>query len=255
MSRVLVTGSDRPVGAALLSRLARHQLVPVAAVGDPAGPVTAIDHDLIADGRLAVDLDAHHSIHAALDKVDALIHAADVRPGGSDDIATSVRAMASACADRGVHMVLVSRVGADLSSLGHRKALWQAERVVEQTPGLDWTIQRVTHTHPAVERLMQGPWLPLPSGTPIQPVSPDDVAGRVVGLVQAGPSKRVRDFGGPELLRFADAVHIYKQVRGSVPRKVPLPAIGVIGEAVQGIHVTQTGDRGRQTFRAWLKGA
>ena len=169
------------------------------------------------------------------------------------NIPDTARALASACADRGVPLTFISRVGADVSSLAHRRALWQAEQVVEQTPGLHYTIQRITHTHPAAERLLQGPWLPLPPQTPIQPVSPDDVAGRVVGLVQAGPSQRVRDYGGPELMRFADVAHIYKQLRGSTPRKVPLPSVGVIAEAVNGVHVTESGDRGTETFRAWLE--
>lgn len=253
MNRVLVTGTDRPVGAAILPRLVRHGLVPVAAVGDAASAITAVDHDLVADGQIAVDLDIHANIAAALDDIAAVIHAVDVRPGGSEDIALTARALASACADKGVHLLLISRVGADSSSLAHRKALWQAEQVLERTEGLDYTIQRVTHTHPATEQLLRGPWLPLPQHTPIQPVSPDDIAGRVVGLVQAGPSQRVRDYGGPELMRFADVVHIYKQVRGSAPRKVPVPSVGVISEAVAGVHVTESGDRGSETFRSWLE--
>lgn len=253
MTRVLVTGTDRPIGRATIPRLARYDCIPVAAVGDAAGAVVAIDHDLVADHQIAVDLDTHSSILGALDGFDALIHTADARPGGSESVTESARAMATACADRNVHLVYVSRVGADASSIDHRQQLWKAEQVIEQTNGLAYTLQRITHTHPSVERLMQGPWLPLPAGTPIQPVSPADVAARVVGLVQAGPSERVRDYGGPELLRFADAAHIYKQVRGSVPRKVPLPKMGVIGEAVNGVHVTQTGDRGNETFREWLK--
>lgn len=253
MTRVLVTGTDRPVGAAILPRLVRHGLSPVAAVGDPAGAITAIDQDLVATGRIAVDLDVHASVSVALENIDAVIHAADVRPGGSDDIPDTVRALATACADREVPLLLLSRVGADVSSLAHRRALWQAEQVVEHTPGLRYTIQRITHPHPAAERLLQGPWLPLPPQTPIQPVSPDDVAGRVVGLVQAGPSQRVRDYGGPELMRFADLAHIHKQVRGSVPRKIPLPTVGVIAEAVDGVHVTESGARGTETFRAWLE--
>jgi uncharacterized protein YbjT (DUF2867 family) len=252
MRRVLVTGTDRPVGKAILPRLVKHKITPVAAVGDPGGSILAIDHDLIADGEINVDVSGHGSIAEALEGVDAVIHAADIRPGGSTDIPDSTRALASACAHRGIHLVFLSRVGADVSSLAHRKALWQAEQVVEQTDGLGYTIQRLTHTHPSTARLCKGPWLPLPPGTPIQPVSPNDVAGRAVGLVQVGPSERVRDYGGPELMRFAEVAHIYKQVHGSIPRKVPLPTIGVIGEAVDGVHVTKTGDRGTETFRDWL---
>ena len=75
---------------------------------------------------------------------------------------------------------------------------------------------------------------------------------RIQRVMVVGPSHRVRDYGGPELLKFAEAAHIYKQVRGSIPRKVPLPSFGVIGEAVSGIHVSKTGDRGTETFREWL---
>jgi len=253
MSRVLVTGTDRPIGRAILPRLVKHELTPVAGVGDTAGPVMSIDHDLIADGQVGVDLDTHGSISVALENISTVIHAADIRPGGSADIPESTRALATACADRGVHLIFLSRVGSDLSSLSHRKALWQAEQVVEQTDGLGYTIQRITHTHPSVEALLQRPWLPLPPAAAIQPVSPKDVAGRVVGLVKVGPSQRVRDYGGPELMRFADVAHIYKQVRGSAPRKVPLPNVGVLSEAIEGVHVTDSGDRGNETFRRWLE--
>ncbi len=252
MTRVLVTGTDRPIGKAILPRLVKYGFTPVAAVGDAVGPMTSIDHDLIADGQVMVELDTHSSISAALEGISTLIHTADARPGGSHDIPESVRAMAAACADRDVHLIFLSRVGADVSSLSHRKKLWQAEQVVEQTDGLGYTIQRITHTHPAVEKLLQGPWLPLPKATPIQPVSPNDVAGRLVGLIQVGPSQRVRDYGGPELMRFADVTHIYKQARKTIPRKVPLPKVGVLAEALAGVHVTKTGDRGTETFRQWL---
>ena len=253
MTRVLVTGTDRAIGKAILPRLIKHGLLPVAVVGDVAGSVMCIDHDLIADGQVDAGVGAHTTIGAALDGVSAVIHAADVRPGGTHDIPDAMRALATACVDRDVHLLLLSRVGTDISSISHRKQLWKAEQVVEQTAGLRHTIQRVTHTHPSVEKLLQGPWLPLPQGTPIQPVSPDDIAGRVVGLVQAGPSQRVRDYGGPELMRFADVAHIYKQVRKKLPRKIPLPSFGVISEAVDGVHVSKTGDRGTETFRQWLE--
>ena len=252
MTRVLVSGTDRPIGKAILPRLVKHELTPVAGVGDMAGPVMCIDHDLIADGQVGVELDTHGSIAAALDGISTVIHTADARPGGSHDVPDAARALAAACADRGVHLIFISRVGADISSLAHRKALWQAEQVIEQTDGLGYTIQRVTHTHPSIEKLLQGPFLPLPKATPVQPVSPSDIAGRVVGLVQVGPSQRVRDYGGPELMRFADAAHIYKQVRDTLPRKVPLPKVGVLAEAIAGVHVTKTGDRGTESFRQWL---
>jgi len=253
MTRVLVTGTDRPIGKAMLSRLVKHDLIPVAGVGDFAGPVMSIDQNAISGGHVDIDLDAHSSVTAALEGISTVIHAADTRPNGSDDIADAARALASACADRDIHLIFLSRVGCDLSSLSHRKNLWQAEQVVEQTDGLGYTIQRITHSHPAVEKLLQGPWLPLPKATPIQPVSPHDVAGRVVGLVKVGPSHRVRDYGGPELMRFDDAAHIYKQAGNPLPRKLPIPKIPVVAEALAGVHVTPTGDRGTQTFREWLK--
>lgn len=252
MTRVLVTGTDRPVGKAVLPRLIKYDLTPVALVGDLSGPVMSIDHDLIADAQVGVELDTHSTIAGAMSGVSAVIHTADARPGGNHDLPDAMRALATACAEHGVHLIMLSRVGTDVSSLSHRKKLWQAEQVVEQTEGLGYTIQRITHTHPAVEKLLQGPWLPLPKATPIQPVSPADVAGRAVGLVQVGPSQRVRDYGGPELFRFADAAHIYKQERKTLPRRIPLPKVRAISEAVEGIHVTKSGDRGSETFRQWL---
>lgn len=253
MTRVLVTGTDRPTGQAVIPRLLRHGITPIALAGDVGGSVVTVDQETMADHTIAVDLDTRPSLSQALDGVDALVHVADVRPGGSNAVVDAARTLASACAANDVHLIYVSRVGADQSSLDHRKQLWQSEQLLEKTAGLKLTIQRITHPHPALAQLMQGPWLPLPSATPVQSVSPDDVAGRIVGLIQAGPSGRVKEYGGPELMRFADAAHIYKQVRGSIPRKAPLLKLGVIGEAVAGVHVTKSGDRGAETFREWLK--
>jgi hypothetical protein len=53
-------------------------------------------------------------------------------------------------------------------------------------------------------------------------------------------------------MRFADCAHIYKQARNTIPRKVPLLKVGVLSEALAGVHVTKTGDRGTETFRQWL---
>ncbi len=253
MTRVLVTGTDQAIGASLLARLVRHDLIPVAAVGDGTGPVLAFDGAAVRDHAIAVDLDTHSSIEAALNDIDVLVHSRDVRPGQTASITDSVKAMASACADTDTHFVMVSRVGADLSSLDHRKQLWQAEQIIEDTPGLGFTIQRVTHPHAALKSLMQGLWLPLPAATPVQPVSPNDIAGRVVGLIKVGPSQRVRDFGGPELMSFREASNIMRQVTGSLPRSIPLPRVGVLAEARDGVHVTRSGDRGSESFRNWLE--
>ena len=51
MTRVLVTGTDRPIGKAIVPRLVKYDFTPVACVGDMAGPVMSIDHDLTADGQ------------------------------------------------------------------------------------------------------------------------------------------------------------------------------------------------------------
>lgn len=252
MTRVLVTGTDRPIGKAIVPRLVKYDFTPVACVGDMAGPVMSIDHDLTADGHAGVEPDTFSSVGAMLEGVSTVIHSADVRPGGSRDIPDATRALASACADRGVHLIFLSRVGADISSLTHRRQLWKAEQIIEQTDSLGYTIQRITHPHPSIEKLLGQPFLPLPPATPVQPVSPSDIAGRVVGLIQVGPSQRVRDYGGPELMRFTDCAHIYKQARKTAPRKMLLPKIGVISEALAGVHVTKTGDRGTETFRQWL---
>ncbi len=252
MTRVLVTGTDRPLGQAVLPRMLRHGFTAVAAIGDVAGEVVALDSSRVIDHDIVVDLDTHSSIKTALADIDALVHTADSRPGANSSIVDAARAMASACAETDTHLIFVSRVGTDVSSLDHRKDLWQAEQIVEATHGLGYTIQRITHTHDAAAALFTQPWLPLPKGAAIQPVAPADVAGRIVGLVHAGPSERVRDYGGPELISFAQLSSIHDQVRGSLPRRVPLPKFGVFAEAINGVHVTINGDRGRITYRHWL---
>lgn len=252
MQRVLVTGTNNSLGQSVIANLARHDFSPVVVAGELSGQVVAVDAEHAID-RIAVDLSTFDSLREALGDVSTLIHTADFRPVKGAAILDAARTIASACADSGTHLIYVSRVGVEVSSIKHRKKLLTAEQVIKATPNLGFTIQRITHPHGSLEQMMQARWLSYPPTAPVQSVDERDVADRLVGLTQAGPSGLVQDFGGPELLRFSEAAFIYKQVRNTLPRKVPIPPIGIMKEAIDGAHVCPHGDRGHRTFRNWLE--
>lgn len=249
MSRVLVTGAAGELGSLVVERLHRHDHDVVAFVveGGRVVPPPGV-HSIVGDIR------NEKEVRAALGGVQAVVHAA-TRPSRANAVdVKGAEVMAKACASAGVHLVYPSIVGADESSLRYHKAKWQAEKVIHDEPGLEWTIQRATQFHSLIASFASAKVLPLPGRSAVQPVAAEDVAGRLVGLVQAGPSGRVRDYGGPELMTFAQAVQIYKHVRGSAGRALPLPRLGPLANAVAGTFVTPDGDRGRMTFRDWLTG-
>lgn len=247
MKRVLVTGAETEIGRCLLTRLTQHDVEPVAFLAEPPSEPLGSDYFQVVGDVANID-----DIGGALVGVESAIHLTPPS-SGSRGVNKSAEVLAEACALRKVHLLYPSLVGADESALPNLKARWKAEKSIVGMPGLGWTIQRSTFTHRQLAASLEGQVWPLPGSVPVQPVAGDDVAGRLVGLVQAGPSGRVTEYGGPELMTFADAVGIYKQVRGHAPRRIPIPKIGPFKEAVEGLHATPDGDRGRITFRQWLE--
>lgn len=247
MKRVLVTGAETEIGRRLLARLVEHDIEPVAFFSEP--PTESIGGDYFEVVGDVSDID---EVGGAVVGVEAAIHLTPPS-SGSRGVNKSAEVLAEACAVRGVHLLYPSLVGADQSGLPNLKARWKAEQSIVGMPGLGWTIQRTTFTHRQLAASLQGQVWPLPGAVPVQPVAGEDVAARLVGLLQAGPSGRVTEYGGPELMTFADAVGIYKQVRGRAPRRIPIPRVGPFKEAIDGLHATPDGDRGRVTFREWLE--
>jgi uncharacterized protein YbjT (DUF2867 family) len=105
-----------------------------------------------------------------------------------------------------------------------------------------------------VERLRGGPVVITPRMR-CQPVAAREVAERLIKLVEAGPSGRVPDFGGPREEQMVDMVREYKAAVGAKGWVLPVPFPGALGRALRdGSLIPAPGaDHGTQTFADWLR--
>ena len=120
-----------------------------------------------------------------------------------------------------------------------------------------WTILRATQFHDFVadvlDRLSRGPVALALDGTDDQPVDVREVAARLVELVEAGPSGRVTDLGGPEVLS-TSALHA-DLPRGDRP--APSGVGGAVPASLNGFRRAATSTPahadGRLTFAEWIR--
>lgn len=97
------------------------------------------------------------------------------------------------------------------------RAKLASEKVIEES-GIPYTILRATQFHsfvamiPRAQRRMP---VILSLDVPNQPIAVEEVAHRLVELVDAGPSGHVADIGGPEQLTVRSAIDTWQRVGGT----------------------------------------
>ena len=102
---------------------------------------------------------------------------------------------------------------------------------------MPWTILRATQFHELLDQrflpaLFALPLVALvPTDFRFQTVDSGEVADRMVELVEAGPSGRADDVGGPEVLTMGEIASTWKQARGLSRAIVPLPVPGAAAAA------------------------
>jgi len=254
MSTVLVTGGTGQLGAVLVPAL-RGRGHAVRVMSRRPGPPVADAERAVADLATGTGLDS--AVHG----VDVVVHLAsdpgDVR---RVDVEGTERLLLAAQRAGVAHVVYLSIVGCDRNPLALYRAKTEAEAMVldGRVPG---TVLRATQFHDFVAQtvamMQRGPLMLLPKGMRGALVDLRDVADRLVALVQDGPSGRVRDLGGPEVLDVGDAVTRWSKAVGRpVPRIVRIPAVGGVMRAfANGTNLPgPQADLGARTFTAWLDG-
>src|SRR5436305_7789331 len=91
--------------------------------------------------------------------------------------------------------------------------------------GLPFLAVRITHAHIAAHRLQAATKLPLalfPTDLQFQVLDPGEAADRLCEIVAAGPSGRVPDLGGPEVLTGRQLLRIWLKQRGMHRLVIPL---------------------------------
>lgn len=246
--RVLVTGASGTLGAQVVRRLVEYDIEPIALVSSRGPSMLDGVATVAGDVRRPSDVDPLVRV------VDAVVHTATSVTDSSVDIA-GTRAIAYACTERERHLVFPSIVGADESRLRYHRTKVRAEKVITNVPGGAWTIQRLTQFHPTIDHLLHRRVVPVPSRLPLQPVDAREAAGRLVGLLQVGPSGRPVDFGGPERTTLGELASQRRRALGFAAHCLPVPAIGPLGPLVDGALLVVGGDVGRRSYRDWLSQA
>jgi uncharacterized protein YbjT (DUF2867 family) len=245
VARVLVTGPAGLLGSAVIPRLlARgHEvraLVHKTAPGQPAG-LQLVRGDVRTGAGLT----------EAVTAIDAVIHAAtsplrQARATEVDGTGQVLRAAQSA----GAHLVYPSIVGADQLSARYYRAKWQAERAVESSTR--WSIQRATQFHSMIDRMLSHRLFPVTGHLAFQPVDAGELADRLVDLVEAGPSGRAEDFGGPEILPLRSIAATRQAATGRRVTLIRVPAAGSLRSMDAGRHLCPGQARGTLTWQTWL---
>lgn len=217
--RVLTTGGTGDLGHRVVTRLREAGHDPIVASRRPEGP-----------DAVAYDLEGP----PPLDGYDAAIHLASDPLNPQRDVAAVERLVAAAEEAALPHLVFISIVGIDDHPLPYYRAKVAQERVIE-SGSAPWTILRATQFHSFIPKvalmLKQGPVTVVPKGYRMQTIDADVVADRLVDLVEAGPSGRARDIGGPEVIDVADALDEWANEVGRKLRITRMPVPGPLGTA------------------------
>src|SRR5215218_9608288 len=261
MDTVLVTGGTGHLGRDLVSRLKGPYRVRVLA----RSPGSDSDVEWIRG-----DLATGAGIAKALAGSQTVIHAATLSPAAlrgypmpkdlwsspsSVDRDGTARLLKQAGAAGVNHLIYVSIVGIDKPRVPYLRRKLEAEDLVRQGP-VPWSIARAAQFYWLLDRMLgkmaRLPIVPLPDMA-VEPVDTSDFADYVVEAVGRGPSGRLADFGGPEVLPLAEAFDEWQQIRNHPTRTMRVPLPSAARDAATAMSVSGPGSRhGKITWAEWL---
>lgn len=167
-----------------------------------------------AAGTLQGDLATGEGVDAALEGVGAVLHLATTLRDDTEITRTLVRAAEGAGRPR---ILYTSIVGIDRIPLAYYAGKRASERLVAESR-LRWTILRSTQFHDLVASLFDvqrfSPVLFAPAFS-FQPIAVEDVARRLVELLETDAAGMAPDIGGPEVRTARDLARAYLGARGS----------------------------------------
>lgn len=262
MDTVLVAGGTGHLGRDLVSRLKGFYRVRVLARSAGSDPDVEWIHGDLATGD---------GIAEALAGSQTVIHAATLSPAArrgyivpkdlwsspsSVDRDGTARLLEHAGAAGVGHLIYVSIVGIDKPRVPYLQRKLEAENLVRQGP-VPWSIARAAQFHWLLDRMLgkmaRLPIVPLPDIS-VEPVDTTDFADYVVEAVGRGPSGRLTDFGGPEVLTFTQAFDQWQDIRGRPVRTMRVPLPSAARDAATAMSVSGPDSRrGEITWAEWLR--
>ncbi|MFC5008817.1 SDR family oxidoreductase [Nocardioides plantarum] len=220
-------------------------------------------HEVVLLARsVGVDLTTGVGLEERLAGVDAVV---DVTSVPTQDRAASEaffggvtrRLLAAERAAEVGHHVALSIVGIDDVPSGYYAGKRLQERVLAEGEQ-PWSVLRATQFHEFAEQVLHfvrlGPVSVVPRMTS-QPVAAREVGQALVDLVEAGPSGRVPDLAGPEVLTMHRLARRVSRARGLGRLVVAVPVPGAAGRGMRDGSLTlrDGGVAGTTTFDDWLR--
>lgn len=249
MGNVLVTGGTGVLGTQLVRELDRR--------GHDVRVLSRSERPVVPPGVTTAQGDVRTGVGLtqALQGIDGVVHAATspFRRAKRTEV-DGISNVLAAATDAGTeHVLYVSIVGVDNQPwIPYYRAKWAAERVIENAP-VGWTIQRITQFHELLDKMLR---LPIMARTPnlaFQPIAAADAAHRLADLLDAGPTGRAADVGGPEVLNIRELTDQRQEVTGNRTRLVPAPRVGPLRALDAGENLAGTSQSfGTSTWKQWL---
>lgn len=207
-------------------------------------------------GNYCGNLTTGEGLAEAFSDVDTVLHLATTAK--SADV-TQARNLVDASRAAGLeHLVFISIVGVDVLPSSYYRAKLASEALIIES-GIPFTVLRATQFHEFIRllvHLQRRLPLILSVNVPVQPIAASEVAERLFQLVEAGPSGRVADAGGPEQLPVRTAIDQWQEAAGTrkpvVTLRLPLPLLRAMRA---GKHMTPLPGFGRQTFADFAESA
>lgn len=254
MTATLVTGGTGGLGSELVERLIKKDHA-VRIMSRRAAPASG---GLMTEWAKA-SLETGEGLAAAVDGIECVAHCASspFRNTREADV-EGTRRLLEACKVGGVkHFLYISIVGIDKVPTGYYKAKLAAEQVIEAA-GVPYTILRATQFHTLIDRflgdaMLRFPIGPVPGSFKFQTIDTGEVADRMAELVEAGPSGRAADIGGPEVLNAGEMARSWAKARGKRKIILPLPTLGKIASGFKNaLNCCPDNKYGRITWQQYL---
>ncbi len=220
MQHILVTGGAGRLGRLIVTQLSAAGY-PVRGMSRRAKP----GDDWPGAEWKQADLKTGAGLSRAVQGMDVVVHLAAL--GNSMVDFEGTRRLVDAARQAGVsHLVFISIVGIDRVPWAGGKAKLASEDLIEHS-GIPWSILRATQFHYGIDFLLHVlTRLPLvallPTDLLLQPVAEEEVARRLFEIVQAGPSGRLPDMGGPQVYTSGELARIWFRQRGIHRAILPL---------------------------------
>lgn len=255
MTRILITGGNGHLGQVLVSKLSNYPAYTIRVMSRSPRP----ENLKPVIEWVQADLEMDKGLDRAVDGAQTIIHAATSPQKHSRQVdVDGTRRLLEHARRAGLsHLVYISIVGVDRIPYSYYQNKLAAEQMIEDG-GIPWSIQRTTQFHYLLDLFLQAltrfPIALVPTDLLFQPVGIEEVADKLIRCVVSGPSGRLPDMGGPEVLDGFTILQTWLQARRLQRKIVHIRLPGKVFEGFRnGYHTTPQNREGKLTWREWLE--